>query len=120
MPLSPIIVTIGVLLGILGGDVGWCHFTAVESHFPAAWDRKRLGGLLAGGILFGEAEQILGGVPKNIIQFPKGPWLLCDAHVTPRRLWFWSIRITAVSLLVVMSTPVWVTHTTFVLQAQAP
>jgi hypothetical protein len=50
----------GVLFGALDDDVGWCCFAA-------AGDGERPDHLLAGGIQGGDAEQLLGGVPDDVI-----------------------------------------------------
>jgi hypothetical protein len=59
-PLSPLLSAPGVLLSALDGDVG-------RHHFVATGDGERPNRLLAGGILRGEAEQLLGGVPDDVI-----------------------------------------------------
>jgi hypothetical protein len=118
--LSPLLAALGVLHGVLGSNIGWRRFAAAGGCFPTTWDKESFGCLLAGGVLGGDVEQFLGSVPKNVIQSPEGRWLSCVAHAALGCLWSWSLRITAVSLLIVVSTLVWVTHTTFLLHTHAP
>jgi hypothetical protein len=79
-PLLPIHAAHGVLLGALDGDGGWHHY------FPAAWDKERLDQLLVGGVLGGNVEKLLGGVPGDVIQCLKLRQFLCTTHChTPFR-----------------------------------
>jgi hypothetical protein len=117
-PFSHLLATLGALLGISDGGVGWCRFAATGDRFPPTWDRDRVNSILAGGILGGDAEQ--GGIPENIIRCLEGWSLLRVMHDAPRHHWSWSLRTTAVSLPVVVSTPAWVTHATFMLFTHVP
>jgi hypothetical protein len=81
--LSPFLAALGILLSALDDDDGWCCFAAAGDHFPTAWDRERFDCLLVGGILDGHAEQLLSGVPKNVIRCMEGRRLLCVMHTTP-------------------------------------
>jgi hypothetical protein len=51
----------------LDDEAGWHHFTVVGDRFLAAWDREGSDCLLVGGILGGDAEQLLRGVPDDVI-----------------------------------------------------
>jgi hypothetical protein len=55
-PFSHLLATLGALLGISDGGVGWCRFAATGDRFPPTWDRDRVNSILAGGILGGDAE----------------------------------------------------------------
>jgi hypothetical protein len=83
----PLLATLGVLLGILDGDVGWHRLAAAGDHFLAAWDRERFSFLLASGVLGDDAEQLLSGVPKNVVQWPKGRRWLRVTHAASGHLW---------------------------------
>jgi hypothetical protein len=67
MPLSPLLAAFGIHLGALDGDAGWRRSATAGDRFPAAWDRERPSHLLIGGVLDGDIEQILDGVPNDII-----------------------------------------------------
>jgi hypothetical protein len=59
--LTPLLATLGALLGILDDNVG--------RRFPAAtWGWVKLGRLVADGILGGDAAQLLGGVLDGVDQ----------------------------------------------------
>jgi hypothetical protein len=117
VPLSPLLAALGILLGALDGDAGWCHVGAARGHFPAAWDRERSGYLIVGDVLDGDAEQLPGGVPENVIRCLEGQYLL---RVAPKCLCSWSPRTTTVSLSVIVPTPSWITHVAFMSRAHVP
>jgi hypothetical protein len=98
-PVLPLLTTLGVLLGALDDDAGW-------NCFPIAWDKEWPDCLLVGGVLGGDVKQHLDGVPNDVIRCPEAWWLLRIEHAIPGRLWPQSLRTTAVSLRVTMSTPV--------------
>jgi hypothetical protein len=77
-PLSPLLAT----LGILDSGIGWCRFAAAEDRFPAIKGKEWFGCLLASGVLGSDAEQLLGGVPENIIWCPEGRRLSRVTHTT--------------------------------------
>jgi hypothetical protein len=55
----PLPAALGTLPGILGGDFG--------RHPPAtAWGGVKLGRLIAGGVLCGDASRLIDGVPDGI------------------------------------------------------
>jgi hypothetical protein len=112
--LSPLLVVLVVLLGALDGDAGWHCSAAINHCFPTVGDSERPDHLHVGGVLGGNAEQLLTGVPDDVIRCPKARRLLCIMHAAPGRLWPWSLRVMVVSFLVIVSTSMWV------LRAQVP
>jgi hypothetical protein len=75
VPLSLLLATVGVLLGTLDGDARWRRSAAAGDRFPTAQDKERTDRLLIGAILGGDVDQLLGGVPDDIISSPKTWWL---------------------------------------------
>jgi hypothetical protein len=71
-------------------------------------------------MLGGNAEQLLSGVPDNVIWCLEERWLLRVACAAPRHLWPWSLRTTVVSPLVAESALAWVLHVVFRLRAHVP
>jgi hypothetical protein len=47
------------------GDARRLRSAAVGDRFPAPWDNERPSHLLIGGVLGGDAEQLLGGVTSS-------------------------------------------------------
>jgi hypothetical protein len=72
---SHLLVTLGILLGALDGDARWRRSAAAGDRFPTAQDKERTDRLLIGAILGGDVDQLLGGVPDDIISSPKTWWL---------------------------------------------
>jgi hypothetical protein len=62
---GPLPTNLGTLLGVLGGDVGRCFFTIM-------WGWVKLGRLVAGSVLGGNAVQLLDGVPHSVGSCLKG------------------------------------------------
>jgi hypothetical protein len=85
--LSPLLATLGTLLGTLGGEAGWHHSAATGDHFLAAWDKERPDRLLVGGVLGSVVEELLDGVPDDIVRYPEVQRLLYVALIAPRCLW---------------------------------
>jgi hypothetical protein len=65
-PLRTFLVPLLATLGIMDGDVEWHLLAAARGHRPAAWGRAMFGCLIVGGVLGGDAVQVIGGVPKNV------------------------------------------------------
>jgi hypothetical protein len=59
---TPLLAALGAPLGILDGIDGWHCVVATWSRLLAAWDIEKFGRLLSGGVLGGDAAQLLGGV----------------------------------------------------------
>jgi hypothetical protein len=116
----PLLTTLGVLLGALDGDVGRHCFVAVRDYFPTTGDGERLGRLIDVGILGSDAEQLLSGVPDNVIRCLEGWRLVRVMYPAPGHLWPWSLRTTALSLLVTMSALARVPCMAFGLHAHVP
>jgi hypothetical protein len=76
--------------------------------------------VLAGGILGGDVEQLLYGVPDDVVRCTKVQWLLRVVHAAPGLLWPQSLRTTTVSFLVAMSTPACVPRAAFGLHTHVP
>jgi hypothetical protein len=72
---SHLLVTLGILLGALDGDARWRRSATAGDRFPTAQDKERTDSLLVGAILGGDVDQLLGGVPDDIISSPKTWWL---------------------------------------------
>jgi hypothetical protein len=119
-PILPLLATLGVLLGALNGDVGWRCIAAAKDHCPPPRDKERFGYLLASGVLGGDTEQLLDGVPKNVVKCLKRRRLLRVAHVALRCLWSLSLRTTTVLHPVAVSALAWVPHVAFGLHAHVP
>jgi hypothetical protein len=67
---------VAALLGILDDVARRCLLVAAWGRLPASWVRAKFGRLIAGGVLGGDAAQLLGGVPENVIQNLERWWLL--------------------------------------------
>jgi hypothetical protein len=118
--LVPLLASLGTLLGMMDGDIEWCLLAATQGRLPVVWGRVKFSCLIAGGILGGNATQLLGGVPKNIIQCLEGRRLLCVAHTAFGCLHPWPLGITAVSLSVAVFALAQVPHAMFGLHAHVP
>jgi hypothetical protein len=66
-PLRTLLAPLLAALGILDDDVRWHLLAAAWGRLPTAWGRAKFGHLIAGGILGGDAVQLLGGVPKSVV-----------------------------------------------------
>jgi hypothetical protein len=83
VPLSPLLVVVGILLGVLDGDARWRRLAATGDRFPTAWDRERPDRLFIGGMRGGNVEKLPSGVLDGVVLCPVTRWLLCVAHVAP-------------------------------------
>jgi hypothetical protein len=99
-----LLAALGVLLGDLDDNDGWRHLAAARDRFLAAWDRERPDRLLTGDVLGGDVEQLLGGVPNDVIRCLKVRQLLRITHLALGCLWPQSLRTMTVSFLVALST----------------
>jgi hypothetical protein len=64
--LAPLLAALGTLLGVLDSNVKQHLLVADWGHLPAAWGRVMFSHLIAGGVLCGDAAQLLGGVPESV------------------------------------------------------
>jgi hypothetical protein len=87
---EPFPIALGALPGILDGDVK-CRLPTI------AWGQAKLGHLTAGGILGGDAGQLLGGIPEDIGRCLEGWYQWHVAHAASGRLCPWPVGVMAVS-----------------------
>jgi hypothetical protein len=120
VPLSPLLGTVGVLLGTLDGDARWRCSATVGDCLPTTWDKERPDYLLIGCILGGNAEPLLDGVPDDVVRCPEVQHLLHVMHAAPRRLWPQSLRTVTLSFPTAMSTLTWVPQAALGLCAHIP
>jgi hypothetical protein len=66
--LAPLLATLGALLGIVDDDVEWHLFTTARGHHPTTWGRAKFDRLIVGGILGGDAAELLSAIPENVTQ----------------------------------------------------
>jgi hypothetical protein len=118
--LVPLLAALGLVLGIVDGDVEWCFLAAALGCLLTAWGRVKFGCLVAGGVLGCDAAQLLGSVPKNVAQCLVGWHLLCITHATSARLFPWPLGVTTMSLPVAAFTLVWVPCAMFKLRMHVP
>jgi hypothetical protein len=118
--LAPLLATLGALLGIVDDDVEWSLNTTARGHLSIAWGRAKFDRLVAGGVLGGDAAQLLSDVPKNVTRCLIGRHFLCVAHAASGRLHIWPLVITAVSLSIAAFTLVWVLSAAFKMHAHIP
>jgi hypothetical protein len=70
--ISPLLATIDALLGVVASDIGQRLLAAAWARLPTSLGRKKFSHLVAGGIVGGDAVQLLGGVLENIAVFAPG------------------------------------------------
>jgi hypothetical protein len=112
-PLSPLLAALGILLHTLDDYAGWHRLATTRVRFLDARDKERPGHHLITGILGGDVEQLLGGVPNNVVLCPIVRRLPGVMHVTPGRLGPQSLRTKVVPLVLIVSTPARVPCTRF-------
>jgi hypothetical protein len=70
-PLKPLLFTLGTILGILDGDIRWCHLATSWGCYLTAWGKEKFGHLLVGGVLGSNVVQLVSGVLENVIWYPE-------------------------------------------------
>jgi hypothetical protein len=89
-------------------------------RFPTTWDWEKFGCRLIDDILGGDAVQLLGGVPKNVIRCLERWWLLHVVHAASGCFQPWPLRVIVVPLLVIVPTLARVLRVVFKLYAHIP
>jgi hypothetical protein len=89
--LAPLLAALGTLLGVMDGGVERPLLAAARGHLPAAWGQAKFGRLIAGGVLDGDATQLLSGVPENVASSLEGWRLLCVTPAASRHLRTWPL-----------------------------
>jgi hypothetical protein len=67
--IAPPLAALGALPYALDGDVGRRLPVAACFRLLSSWGKTKFGRLTTGGVLGGDASQLLGGVPESVIVF---------------------------------------------------
>jgi hypothetical protein len=67
--LAPLVAALDALLGVVSADVGRCLLAAAWGRFPVRLCGAVHGRLVAGGVLGGDAEQLLERASKEVTLF---------------------------------------------------
>jgi hypothetical protein len=76
--LAPLLAALDTLLSTANGDIERHLLATAWGRLPASLGKTKFGRLVAGGVLGGDAAQILSGVTKNVIVFALA-WVPCTA-----------------------------------------
>jgi hypothetical protein len=81
--LAPLLPTLGALLGAVDDDVARCLLATAWGCLPTSLCRMKFSRLIAGGILGGDVELLLGGVPENstVCALARVPHMVFRSHV---------------------------------------